>query len=302
MTVAGVLILQHDPNDGAAYLSEFLTHRGIPQLTLSLWTEASQAALPSSVQTILKAVRDTSSPFLFLPEGYRDTATTDAEVEVIQFEIRAVASVGGCMSANDNLPYYQAVFALLRSCTEACTPYMGHCLGGQLLAKALGGNVVPSPHPEVGWTVMHTTSSAVGPHAPLSPKQFFGDAVSFEAFQIHGEAFTLPPDCRLLVRGDVCPNQAFQYKDQYIIGTQFHPEVSAAKIRQLLSDPAPFLFHDKDVQQMSAEEREKKLGSSIVTIEAINASLEEGRVERNRFVADQLYTTWLESFQCYCKC
>ncbi len=53
--------------------------------------------------------------------------------------------MGGPMSANDELAWTQPVLALMRDAQRQAVPMIGHCLGGQLMARALGGYVVEEP-------------------------------------------------------------------------------------------------------------------------------------------------------------
>lgn len=64
---------------------------------------------------------------------------------------RAVAIMGGPMSVNDDLPWLRDELALLRRFIERRIPLIGHCLGGQLLARALGATVRQQPYTEMGW-------------------------------------------------------------------------------------------------------------------------------------------------------
>ena len=59
--------------------------------------------------------------------------------------------MGGPMSVNDDLPWISPVLALIRQAVAAGIPVLGHCLGGQLMAKALGGTVGSNPIKEIGW-------------------------------------------------------------------------------------------------------------------------------------------------------
>ena len=54
-----------------------------------------------------------------------------------------MCSLGGSMSANDDLPWIDDELALMRDADRLGVPIIGHCLGGQLLAKALGAPVTP---------------------------------------------------------------------------------------------------------------------------------------------------------------
>jgi len=64
---------------------------------------------------------------------------------------RAVAVMGGPMSVNDDLPWIRAEIDALRHFIQRDIPLIGHCLGGQLIAKALGAAVHRMPYTEVGW-------------------------------------------------------------------------------------------------------------------------------------------------------
>ena len=55
------------------------------------------------------------------------------------------------MSVNDDLPWIAPVLALIRQAVANNIPVLGHCLGGQLMSKALGGVVARSPVKEIGW-------------------------------------------------------------------------------------------------------------------------------------------------------
>lgn len=71
---------------------------------------------------------------------------------------RAVAIMGGPMSVNDDLPWLRDELALLRRFIERRIPLIGHCLGGQLLARALGATVRHQPYTEMGWQPMQRES------------------------------------------------------------------------------------------------------------------------------------------------
>ncbi|MES0371578.1 MAG: type 1 glutamine amidotransferase [Mariprofundaceae bacterium] len=133
--------------------------------------------------------------------------------------------MGGPMSANDaHLPYIADEIALLEKAIKADFPVLGLCLGAQLLAKAGGAEIVPSPIRELGWhPVFHTKEADTDP-------LFSGlKRTGLNVFQWHGETFTLPVDAALLATHPAVPNQVFRIGlSQY--GLQFHIEVNEAII------------------------------------------------------------------------
>ena len=133
----------------------------------------------------------------------------------------ALAVLGGEMSVNDPLPSLRRAEALIREAMASDRPVIGHCLGGQLMASALGGRVGASPRAELGWHDIRVDD------APAAG-EWFGDALAPTVFQWHGEGFTLPEGAVRLATNDACPNQAFAIGPH--LGMQFHVEVDAEKL------------------------------------------------------------------------
>jgi GMP synthase (glutamine-hydrolysing) len=128
-----------------------------------------------------------------------------------------VVVFGGPMSVNDTEPYLQKEMAWVRRVLAADLPYLGICLGAQLLAKILGAQVAPHPHKleEIGYYSVYATAAGQG----LFPAQM-------KVYHWHKEGFDLPTGAVLLARGDDFPNQAFRWGDR-AYGLQFHPEMTA---------------------------------------------------------------------------
>jgi GMP synthase-like glutamine amidotransferase len=110
--------------------------------------------------------------------------------------------MGGPMSVNDNLPWIPPVLALIRKAVEIDIPLLGHCLGGQLISKALSGVISRNPVKEIGWNQC-TVSDNDTAHL------WFGKTQSFDAFHWHGETFSLPPGAAHLLSSAHCVNQAY---------------------------------------------------------------------------------------------
>ena len=125
---------------------------------------------------------------------------------------------GGPNSANDTDDYIRAEIDWVCQAMAQKVPYLGVCLGGQMLALALGGCV--EQHSEG-----YVERGYYGIKATAEGKSFCGDWPS-HVYQWHREGFDLPETVTALAGGDeVFPNQAFMAGPS-IIGLQFHPEIT----------------------------------------------------------------------------
>jgi len=139
-----------------------------------------------------------------------------------------VALLGGAMSANDDLPFLHEACKLIEQAMKHDVPVIGHCLGGQLMARTLGARVAASPKPEVGW---HRIDGIDTPSA----HDWFGASARPYVFHWHYEAFDVPAGAMRLASSPQCPNQAFAIGKH--LGLQFHVEVDVAKVDLWLSCP-----------------------------------------------------------------
>ncbi len=131
--------------------------------------------------------------------------------------------MGGPMSANDELPWTAPVLQLMRQAVEKQVPVIGHCLGGQMLSRALGGSVRRAEVKEIGWVTLSADAS------PSVPEWLGRDFRSFEAFQWHEDTFSIPPGGERILTGDTCENQAYVVDGRHL-GMQCHVEVNAEMI------------------------------------------------------------------------
>ena len=226
-----VLILQHLSGDGPAYLGQWLAQRGI---AADVRNAEAGAALPDDLS-----------------------------------RHSALAVLGGEMSANDPLPALRGAERLILDAMGRGRPVLGHCLGGQLMARALGARVVDSPAPEIGWQPMQVLPGA-------GPEAWFGAPGPVHVFQWHYEAFELPPGAERLATSSACPNQAFAVGPH--LAMQFHIEVDAEKIGRWSRD--------------TGERFHTALGScSVQDGAAMRAGLAT-HLSRHQALADRLYARW----------
>jgi GMP synthase-like glutamine amidotransferase len=128
-----------------------------------------------------------------------------------------IAMMGGPMSANDPLPWNAPLLELLRGAVTADIPVLGHCLGGQLLAKALGAPVTRARVPEIGWGEVTVLDGAAA-------GAWFGQRKAFTTFQWHYEVFGLPPGATRVLTNAQHPDQAYVLGKH--IGLQCHIEMT----------------------------------------------------------------------------
>ena len=116
--------------------------------------------------------------------------------------------------------------AIAEAVREREMPFLGVCLGHQLLADALGGEVGAMPSPEVG--ILDVELTGEGLRDPV-----IGSAPpSFKALQWHGAEVTrLPEGGVALARSPVCPVQAFRVGES-AFGIQYHVELTDATVHE----------------------------------------------------------------------
>ncbi len=145
----------------------------------------------------------------------------------------AVLAMGGPMGAGDDVehPWLEGERRLVRDAVEAGRPFLGVCLGVQLLAAALEAEVYAADRPEVGLLEVELTDE--GRADPL----FAGLDDPLVSLQWHGDTFDLPDGAVRLARSSAIPNQAFRWGER-AYGVQFHLEVTPEMAREWATIPA----------------------------------------------------------------
>lgn len=142
--------------------------------------------------------------------------------------------MGGPMDVwqRDEHPWLVDELAAIRhAVADLRLPFLGICLGHQLLAAALGGSVGPGTT-EVG--VMPVKLTTAGSESAY----FSGLPQTLTTLQWHGAEVSTPPSgARVLARSEACAVQALAVAD-HAVSTQFHVEVTAATVAEWGAVPA----------------------------------------------------------------
>lgn len=224
-------IFRHIECEGPGYLAEVLAQHGVPWQLVAI---------------------DRDDP---VPE------TTDG--------CSGLVFMGGPMSVNDDLAWIGRELDLIRQARDRNLPVLGHCLGGQLICKALCGEVSANPVREIGWQPVRKSGS----NAAADWLGGLTDGV--ELFHWHGETFSIPAGAELLLENDWCAHQAFAIGN--ILALQCHVEMTAPMVgewaelyKDELDDPSP----------------------AVQSATEINRDL-EARITAMQAVAKPLYQRWL---------
>ena len=183
----------------------------------------------------------------------------------------ALVFMGGPMSANDSEPWLQQELELIRLAVAAQRPLLGHCLGGQLISKALGAKISANPVREIGW---HPVYGNPDPAAQMWLQHLDLPA---EVFHWHGETFALPDDALLLLRSEFCAHQAYVLH-QNILAFQCHIEMLPPMVTE---------WAEKYADEIRTPINSVQSAADMVT----DLTQRIGNAQR---IADQLYSRWLQ--------
>lgn len=189
-------------------------------------------------------------------------------------EFDAMVVMGGPMGAGDDAehPWLAAERRSIGDAVREGLPFFGACLGSQLLAASLGGNVYTGATPEVG--VLDVELTEAGRDDPV-----LGELpTSFPTLQWHSDSFELPPGAVLLASSPAYANQAFRVGET-AYAVQFHLEVTSDMAAEWASVP----------DYARALEQVRGPGA----LDALLEAFEERREEMTGH-ARTLFSRWLE--------
>ena len=241
-----IAIFQHAPDVGPGYFAQWLDAQGLPYRLL----EVEREAVP------------------------RDSAAYSG-----------LCFMGGPMSVNDPLPWIESELALIGDADARGVPIIGHCLGGQLLAKALGARVARQPVKEIGWAEVAITDRA------LASEWLGADAPpQVTMFHWHEDAFALPVGARNFMATPSCAHQAYVVaRAGYAhLGMQFHCEMTPALVRAWALDPE--WNSAVDVEQAAGR------GATVQTPAQMIDRLEARAAAMNAWAA-RLYARWAQGLR-----
>jgi GMP synthase-like glutamine amidotransferase len=227
-----IVIIRHVAYEGPGYFSDFLDRQG---LTWKLVRVDAGEPIPNSVA------------------GFG-----------------GLVLMGGLMSVNDPLPWIPDELNLARKALDSNLPVLGHCLGGQMIAKALGAEITENPVQEFGWHPIRCERATDGDH------WLTGLPDEFDAFHWHGETFALPEGAHHLFSNQWCKHQGFSYGNT--LALQCHVEMTDELIGEWVARANP--------GELNGE-------PSSPTGETILAQTPDKLIDMQKH-ADILYTRWLQ--------
>jgi GMP synthase (glutamine-hydrolysing) len=177
-----VAIFQHEASQGPGYLLEFLQQQDIPY----------QLFRPTEGQDLPRLAGDYSG----------------------------LVVLGSNHSVNEDQPWIARELDLLCAALASDVPVLGHCFGGQLLARAMGAQVHRNAWANIGWSRLAVTPAA---------RALFGGATHATLFNWHYDTFEIPRGASRSLFGTHCLNKGFVQGKH--LGFQAHLEVTEASVR-----------------------------------------------------------------------
>ena len=166
------------------------------------------------------------------------------------------------------------ILVLIREAISHEIPVLEHCLGGQLMSKALGATVTKNAVKEIGWDQVSVSKNDAAKH-------WFGDIETFNAFHWHGETFSLPEGTKHILASPYCQNQAWSIGKH--VAFQTHIEMTSGMVKKW------------------CEEGETELRESATSIAVQQANAMQENLAVHCFflnkVAAQVYGQWIHGLK-----
>jgi GMP synthase-like glutamine amidotransferase len=185
-----------------------------------------------------------------------------------------IGMMGGPMSVYEALPWIEPLSRLLRDAIAYEVPVIGHCLGGQLLAQALGSRVSRTRVPEIGWINVESTDATAA-------QSWFGGRDRFTPFQWHYDVFEIPTGATRVLANGFNPNQGYVIDDRHI-GFQCHIEMTADLVHTWCRSGADEILEPGTASRQTREE-------ILADLDARLANLHQ--------VADGVYARWSQKLK-----
>jgi GMP synthase (glutamine-hydrolysing) len=189
----------------------------------------------------------------------------------------ALIVLGGPMNSHqiDTYPNLITEVDVIREAVEGDMSVLGICLGAQLLAKAIGGDVVRNPQREIGWYDVDLTE-----HGEIDPV-LSTFATTQRVFQWHEDGIVLPETALHLASSPASEVQAFRH-GEHAYGFQFHLEVDDSLVERWLTVPD---------NQKALEEEQGRVDPRLI------------REQTTRSIADlqelshRTFSRWIDRFE-----
>lgn len=230
-----ILIFRHAPHEGPGYLAEYLNRHHLPHRLIRI---------------------DRNDPIPPSIDG-----------------VSGLVWMGGPMSVNDPLPWIPGAMKLIQQASAADLPVLGHCLGGQLISKALGGAITANSVKEIGWLPVSRVDS------PVANRWLDDLPPLFDVFHWHGETFSIPPGATRLLASDNCANQAFVIGNT--LAFQCHIEMTAEMVREWARVGADELV---------------PVCATVQNPATMTAKLDT-RIKHLQSIADKFYDGWIQGLK-----